>query len=178
MRKVTVLGTWRAIPDSELYKQAEMVGSIAARHGYAVITGAYSGVMEAAAKGARSSGGYAIGYSWSRLSAQLAPNPYLNEVVEFESGAMRIAKLIEDADICVFFPGRTGTLAELALATELRAKGEKEFPVVLVGDYWRGFYDWLRVSNDQLPFEIDKQGAALYVIVTVLDQIDAIFAKR
>lgn len=162
---VGVFGTWRAPPDSSLYRTAVEIGKVAARRGLVVMTGAYSGIMEAAVCGAKEVGGRTIGYSWSKLDGELAPNDFLDRVIPFEAAEQRMARLVGDADICVFFPGRTGTVAELALATELRAKGEKSVPLVLVGDFWAGFFSWLKNSNHALEFSVDTSIPELYTTV-------------
>ncbi|MGQ0698801.1 MAG: LOG family protein [Panacagrimonas sp.] len=164
---VGVFGTWRAPNDSPMYRAAMDIGRICARWNLPVLTGAYTGIMEAACRGAKNLGGRTTGYAWKELDGQLSPNPYLDQVVFFERAAERIARLVDDADICIFFPGRTGTIAELALATELRSKGVKSFPLVLVGANWKGFFTWLDSSNGGLPLPADPSGAdfPLYAIV-------------
>lgn len=165
LRLVGIFGTWRAPPESHIYRLAMEFGRIAARQRFGVVTGAYSGIMEAAVRGAREEGGRTLGYSWTKLDDQLAPNDFLDRVVPFPSAEQRIARLVGDADICVFFPGRTGTAAELALAAELRAKGEKPVPLVLVGDFWTGFFSWLNKSNSALGLSADASAPELYDVV-------------
>lgn len=162
---VGVFGTWRASPDSSLYLAAVEMGRAAAHHGFIVMTGAYSGIMEAAVRGAREVGGETVGYSWTKLDDELTPNGYLDTCIRFELAELRLAQLVGDSDICIFFPGRTGTVAELALATELRAKGEKSTPLVLVGDFWSGFFNWMESSNGNLDFSVDPNFVDLYTIV-------------
>lgn len=163
---IGVYGTWRATEDSAIYQIAKEIGNIAARRGFTILTGAYSGIMEAAPRGAKEAGGAAIGYSWDKLDNELAPNVFMDSVVPFCSAEQRMARLVGDADVCVFFPGRTGTVAELALATEMRAKGEKLLPLVLVGEFWREFFTWLEQSNKALGLPADASGsAALYITI-------------
>lgn len=160
-----IFGTWRAPPDSPIYRAATEIGKVAARYNFSVLTGAYSGIMEAAVRGAREEGGQTIGYSWTKLDGVLSTNDYLDRVVPFTTAEQRMARLVGDADICVFFPGRTGTIAELALATELRAKDEKSAPLVLFGEFWVGFFSWLEQSNNALGFSTDASAPELYTIV-------------
>lgn len=162
---VGVFGTWRAPEDSLLYRQAWDVGRVAATAGGTVLTGAYSGIMEAAVRGAKEAGGKTLGYSWKELDAELSPNGYLDSLECFDSAAARLARLMEDSDVCVFFPGRTGTVAELALAVELRSKGRKRSPLVLWGDHWHCFFDFLHRANGNLDFPSDVSAPELYVTI-------------
>ncbi len=163
---IGVYGTWRATEDSPIYQLARDIGKSAARAGFSVLTGAYSGVMEAAPRGAKDIGGTSIGYSWSGLDNELSPNPFLDTIIPFARIEDRMARVVGDANICVFFPGRTGTVAELAIATEMRAKGTKVVPIVLIGGFWKCFFEWLDQTNGALEFSADAPSPnELFVIV-------------
>ena len=159
--RVAVFGTWRALPGSEIYANAEAVGRGFAELGGVVVTGGYSGVMEAAARGAKSVMGETAGYTCSRLDAELSVNQYIDRIVHSETLSERTARLVNDSDICIVLPGRLGTLAELTVALEARAKGEKEWPVLLLGPHWMGFFDWMKRSFSDLsvPGEADSPEA-------------------
>lgn len=157
MLTIGVFGTWRAPIDSEIYRQAEEIGRISTEYGYRVLTGGYSGVMEAAPRGAKSIGGQTLGYTWVGLDGELEANAFLDKVIHFDSVVERAARLVKDSDICVFFPGRTGSVAELALATEARAKGELTCPLILIGEYWQSFFSWLNESNMNLGLPADTE---------------------
>jgi len=168
---IGVYGTWRVQEDSPMYRLAMEIGRVAAQRGFIVLSGAYSGIMEAAPRGAQQAGGMTVGYSWSKLNNELTPNPFLDRVVVFSTIEQRMARIVGDPDICVFFPGRTGTAAELALATEMRAKGVKTLPLVIMGDYWGGFFSWLKESNAALDLPSDGHDSTeLYVRVNSADE--------
>ncbi len=166
MITIGVFGTWRAPVGSDIYCQAEEIGKISAEYGFRVLTGGYSGVMEAAPRGSKSIGGQTLGYTWAGLDGELEANAFLDEVEHFDSVIERVARLVEDSDICVFFPGRTGSVAELALATEARAKGELIYPLVLIGEYWQSFFSWLNGSNNNLdlPADVDEKTIVYQVL--------------
>ncbi|MCA9886368.1 MAG: LOG family protein [Anaerolineae bacterium] len=179
MATVGVFGTWRALPGSEIYDQAEEIGRISGEAGYSVLTGGYSGVMEAAPRGAKSVAGQTLGYTWVGLDGDLEPNGFLDETRHFDSVVERLACLIEDSDICVFFPGRTGTVAELALATEARAKGALTSPLVLVGCYWKSFFNWLEKSNQKLGLPTgDEDEACIYRVIEKPVHFEAFLGDR
>jgi len=166
MITIGVFGTWRAIEGSDIYQQAEAIGELSAGKNFTVLTGGYTGVMEAAPRGAKKIDGKTIGYTWDGLDDELEANPFLDEIIPFDNVAERVARLVNDSDICVFFPGRTGTVAELALATEARAKGELLSPLILMGNYWEGFFNWLNGTNGNLnlPADVDEK-PILYQII-------------
>nr|VFJ56527.1 MAG: Possible lysine decarboxylase [Candidatus Kentron sp. DK] len=125
-------------------------------------------------------GGKTVGYSWLKLDNDLDTNRFLGVVTHFPEMEQRLARVVGDAAICVFFPGRTGTVAELALATEMRAKGEKRFPLVLVGDFWNGFFSWLEKSNASLdvPSDEDDLKDILYVRIDDAEAFDRFLEKH
>jgi len=178
MITIGVFGTWRAKDGSELYQQAESIGKFSAEKNFCVLTGGYTGVMEAAPRGAKKADGKTIGYTWKGLDGELEANPFLDKVIHFDNVAERVSRLVNDSDICVFFPGRTGTVAELALATEARAKGELLCPLVLMGEYWEGFFNWLNGTNDNLNLPADtEEKASLYQIINHPNQFKKIIAN-
>jgi uncharacterized protein (TIGR00725 family) len=58
---VTIFGGAKCVEGSEEYAQARRVGELLAHEGYAVCTGGYRGVMEAASRGAHDAGGASSG---------------------------------------------------------------------------------------------------------------------
>ncbi len=132
---IAVFGAGRADPDE--CALAERVGRTLARLGYAVANGGYAGTMEAVSRGARRAGGTVVGVVCRMWSAR--PNRFLHQVIATGDLHERLARLIELGTAgYVALPGGTGTLAELAVAWELAAKGRLSGrPLVCVGDYWR-----------------------------------------
>lgn len=159
-KTVGIFGTWRAQPNTVLYETAADFGKIAAKQGYSVLTGGYTGIMEAPSKAASQLGGATLGYTWKKLNSQLQPNPHLDKITEFEDLCFRIAALIADSDICVFFPGRIGTYAELGVAVERRSKGELVHPIIVVGDFFEWFFLGLENSNKNLMLPADPPSSS------------------
>lgn len=58
---IAVFGPGSILETDALYADAERLGAMLAEAGFAVVTGGYDGVMEATSKGARGTGGSAIG---------------------------------------------------------------------------------------------------------------------
>lgn len=172
MSRVAVFGSWRIKPNSPEYRLASDIGAAAAMRGIAVATGGYSGVMSAALEGANGAGGVAQAFTCTALVGVLPVCAAATEVTEFGSIAERAGALVGRSDACVFFPGRTGTAAELGLAVEARAKSELALPVVLVGGFWRPYFDWLGRSNEALPLASDAEPVEnLFVVINSLGDV-------
>lgn len=102
------------------------VGAALAGRGVVVLCGGGRGVMAAAARGARSAGGLAIGIR----PATGQPRPdYLSATVDTGLGQARNAVLVASADAVIAVGGSWGTLSEVALA--LRSG----VPVVALGGW-------------------------------------------
>lgn len=142
---VSVFGSTRIGADDPTYAVAEQIGRLLAHHGYAVLTGAGPGVMEAANKGAYEAGGISVGLN-IELPQQQHPNRYLTKLVNFQHFFVRKVMFVKHSIAFVILPGGFGTLDELFdSVTLIQTKKIEPFPVILVGgDYWEGLVGWLR----------------------------------
>jgi uncharacterized protein (TIGR00730 family) len=144
-KAVTVFGSARVGPGDPHYRAAEEVSRLLAKAGFAIITGAGPGIMEAANKGARSGGGRSIGCN-IELPFEQKPNPYLDTLIQFRYFLVRKTMFVKYAAAFLIFPGGFGTLDELFEALVLIQTGKLyQFPVILFGErYWAGLIRWLR----------------------------------
>jgi uncharacterized protein (TIGR00730 family) len=144
-KAVTVFGSARTRPDDPQYAAAVEVGRRLARRGFAVITGAGPGIMEAANKGAKLGGGRSIGCN-IELPFEQGTNPYVDTVVQFRYFFVRKTMFIKYSAAFIIFPGGYGTLDELFEAVTLIQTGKiSQFPVILFGrHYWAGMFRWLQ----------------------------------
>lgn len=110
------------------YAQAYRVGQLLARRGAIVICGGGTGVMAAAAAGARALGGLVIGIRPGD-SADDA-NRDLTAVIVTNAGEARNAIIVWSADAVIAVGGSWGTLSEVALA-----KRRGGIPVVTLGGW-------------------------------------------
>lgn len=142
---VAFFGSSRARPDDPAYIRAEATARVLAAHGYAILTGAGGGIMEAANKGALGAGGLSIGLNID-LPQEQAPNPYLSRLLNFRYFFVRKVMFVKYAVGFVIAPGGFGTLDELFEATTLiQTHRSRPFPVVLLDRrYWAGLLQWLR----------------------------------
>jgi uncharacterized protein (TIGR00730 family) len=144
-RGVTVFGSARTGPDDPQYHAAQETAQLLAQAGFAVITGAGPGIMEAANKGARMGGGLSIGCN-IELPFEQGANPYVDILVNFRYFFVRKTMFIKYSVAFIIFPGGFGTLDELFEALTLIQTGKiYQFPVILFGrHYWAGLVRWLQ----------------------------------
>ena len=142
---VTIFGSARIGPDDPQYRAAEKVARLLAKAGFAVITGAGPGIMEAANKGAYLAGGRSIGCN-IELPFEQGANPYVDTLINFRYFAVRKTMFIKYSVAFIIFPGGFGTLDELFEALVLIQTGKiYQFPVILFGRYyWAGLIRWLQ----------------------------------
>jgi hypothetical protein len=144
-KAVAVFGSARTPPEDRQYRAAVALGQCLAQRGFAVITGAGPGIMEAANKGAKLGGGQSIGCN-IELPFEQGTNPYVDRVVHFRYFFVRKMMFIKYSTGFVIFPGGYGTLDELFEAVTLIQTGKiSQFPVILFGrHYWAGMFRWLQ----------------------------------
>src|SRR3954462_1130697 len=149
---VTIFGSARTHPDDPQYQLAQETARLLAEQGFAIITGAGPGIMEAANKGARDAGGRSIGCN-IELPFEQGANPYVDTLINFRYFFVRKTMFIKYSNAFIIFPGGFGTLDEAFEALTLIQTGKiYQFPVVLFGrHYWAGLIRWLqtRVLGEQ-----------------------------
>jgi uncharacterized protein (TIGR00730 family) len=142
---VTVFGSARAKQNDKYYRLAEATAFKLAKAGYAIITGAGSGIMEAANKGAKKAKGTSIGLNIDVPVVQ-RPNAYISKLLDFRYFFCRKVMFVKYAKAFVVLPGGFGTMDEFFEAiTLIQTKRIEPFPVVLIGkEYWQGLIDWMK----------------------------------
>jgi len=168
---VTVWGSARVSSKNRWYKEAEKLGRLLSKNGYAMITGGGPGIMEAANKGAYEEGGLSIGLN-IELPQEQKPNKYISHLISFRYFFVRKVMFVKYAKAFVIFPGGFGTLDEFAEAiTLIQTRRTERFPVILVGkQYWKGLVEWMwncLVENGY----IDKEDTKIFSVVEKSDQV-------
>ena len=176
-KAVTIFGSARIGPDDAHYEAATETARLLAEAGFAIITGAGPGIMEAANKGARIGGGRSIGCN-IELPFEQGSNPYVDTLVNFRYFFVRKTMFIKYSVAFVIFPGGFGTLDELFEALTLIQTGKiYRFPVILFGRYyWAGLLRWLqarvltegKISEGDLDLMLvtDDPAEAVHAILT------------
>lgn len=146
-KAVSIFGSARlnAASTRKHYKIAEETAHLLAKNGYAVITGAGQGIMEAGNKGAKSANGESIGLN-ILIPIMQKPNRYVTRMLEFKYFFCRKVMFVKYSKAFVVFPGGFGTLDELFEAiTLVQTERVEPFPVILVGrEYWKGLISWFK----------------------------------
>ena len=144
-KAVTIFGSARIGPDDPHYEAAVETARLLAEAGFAIITGAGPGIMEAGNKGAQLGGGRSIGCN-IELPFEQGANPYVDTLVNFKYFFVRKTMFIKYSVAFIIFPGGFGTLDELFEALTLIQTGKiYRFPVILFGRYyWAGLLRWLQ----------------------------------
>jgi len=181
-KAVTIFGSARIGPDDPTYDQAVETARLLAEAGFAIITGAGPGIMEAGNKGARIGGGRSIGCN-IELPFEQGANPYVDTLINFRYFFVRKTMFIKYSVAFVIFPGGFGTLDELFEALTLIQTGKiYKFPVILFGRYyWAGLLRWLharvlsegKISEGDLDLMLvtDNPAEAAQAIITAYNSI-------
>ena len=142
---VTIFGSTRMKPASPYCRQAERLAYCLGKAGFAVITGAGPGVMQAANKGAKRAGARSIGLNIDIPLEQKA-NPYVTDLLKFHYFFTRKVMFIKYTSAVIIFPGGFGTMDEfMEIVTLIQTKKAKPIPVICIGTkYWSGLNRWLR----------------------------------
>lgn len=113
--QIAVVGA--SAPSADALSQAEAVGRILARAGATLVCGGLGGIMEAAAKGAHTEGGWTVGLLPGSL--RIDANPFIRCAIPTGLGHFRNFLVVQASDAVIAFPGRYGTLSEIAMALTL-----------------------------------------------------------
>lgn len=132
---VAVCGPGVASPEEEGW--AEEAGRLLAGEGAVVVCGGMSGVMDAAARGARKAGGMVVGILPGRDLE--GASEHLSVAVVTGMGETRNALVVRSADAVLAIAGEYGTLSEIALALKMG------IPVV-------GLHTW-ELAKDGVPVD-------------------------
>lgn len=164
-KAVTIFGSSRTLPKDPYYKKSFETARLFSEAGYAVITGAGPGIMEAANKGAKEGGGLSIGLN-IEIPTEQEPNRYIEKLLSFRYFFCRKMMFVKYAHAFIVFPGGLGTIDEFFEAITLIQTGRTpRFPVVLVGsDFWEGLVDWMK-GNLLKTDKISKSDLEIFHII-------------
>jgi uncharacterized protein (TIGR00730 family) len=151
-RKVTVFGSARTPRSAPAYLAAELLGKAMAEHGWFVVTGASTGIMEAGHRGAGR--GRSMGIN-IMLPFEQAANEIIHgdeKLVTMKYFFTRKLMFVKECDAVVCLPGGFGTLDEAFEVLTLLQTGKRELmPLVFLdapgGSYWK---DWLTYVRKHL----------------------------
>ena len=174
---VSIFGSARASTSNKYYKIAEDTASRLVKSGYAIITGAGPGIMEAANKGAKEAGGESIGLN-ILIPIMQKPNKYITKLLEFKYFFCRKVMFAKYSKALVAFPGGYGTMDEFFEAiTLVQTRRIDPFPIILVGsEYWKGLVQWM--EKTMLPNKaIDRSDLKIFSVADTPQEVVSIINK-
>jgi uncharacterized protein (TIGR00730 family) len=150
MKKIiTIFGSSKPINNEDQYLTAYHLGKQLALSGFDICTGGFSGIMEAASKGAVEGGAEAIGVTANLWSSRT--NKYVTKEIVCDTLFERIDKLIELGEGFVVLQGGTGTLLELAAVWEYFNKDLLDSrPIACHSKIWKKIVSEM---NEQMKLE-------------------------
>ena len=174
---VTIFGSARSKPTDKYYKLTERIAYKLAKAKYAIITGAGSGIMEAANKGAKRAGGRSIGLNIDIPVVQ-NPNPYVTDLIDFRYFFCRKVMFVKYTSAFIVVPGGFGTMDEFFESiTLIQTERIEPFPVILIGkEYWRGIIDWMKDTMLKNRF-ISKKDLTLFKVTDDPDDVPRLIKK-
>lgn len=157
-KTITVFGSSRPRSGDRHYDEAQQLGAALAAKGFALCSGGYGGVMEAASRGAKEAGGRTLAVTAKFFRSRA--NKWVEEEIRVDTWQGRLFELVRRGDGYVICRGGTGTLVELAVVWEMVNKGVmKRKPIVTLGTFWAPVIECVReveVSGDSRWSERDQ----------------------
>jgi uncharacterized protein (TIGR00730 family) len=176
-RIITVFGSSRPREDHADYWEARLLGRALVEAGFAVCSGGYAGVMEAASRGAKEAGGKTYGVTAEFFKPRA--NAWIDTEIRVTTWQERLFELVRVADGFVTCKGGTGTLVELAVVWEMLNKaviGNK--PVVVLGEFWTPILDRVREVEVGHPGPWgEANGKLVHTAITPVEAADFLSKK-
>jgi len=111
---IAVVGAGKC--SKKLRDMAAEVGKYVAENGGVIVCGGLGGIMEGAARGAKEANGTTIGIL--PTDNKNDANEFIDYVIPSGFGEARNLLVVRSADVVVAFPGKYGTLSEMAFALQ------------------------------------------------------------
>ena len=160
MMKISVFGGSAPKPGSPAYQEAYELGKLLGSAGMSVLTGGYTGTMEATSRGASEAGGHVIGVTCEEIEAwrPIGPNAWVAEEWRCQTFDERLNTLVVSCDAAIALPGGLGTLLEICLTwNKLAIEVVQPKPVILLGSGWHKLMEtFFAEFGDYVPMD-DRQ---------------------
>ncbi|MEM1607454.1 MAG: LOG family protein [Candidatus Bathyarchaeia archaeon] len=145
---VAIFGSARIERGSRIYWEIYELARLIGEAGMNIVTGGGPGLMNAASEGhkagRRSGEAKSIGLK-IKLPFKEVESSHLDIKKEFDRFSHRLDEFMSIANAVVVAPGGVGTLLELAYTWQLlQVKHISNIPVILLGDMWLDFLEWVK----------------------------------
>ena len=159
--RITVFGSAMPRPGEIDYQTAVTLGEILAKDGHTVLTGGYSGTMEAVSRGAAEAGGNVIGVTCAEIErwrSSVTANAWVKEEWRRTTLQERLVTLIDNCEAAVALPGGVGTLLEVCMMwNRLIIKVIPPRPLILIGPGWKNTLQSFLDEQGRYVAEADRQ---------------------
>jgi len=139
--KISIFGGASPKPGEPAYDEARELGFALGQAGHTILTGGYSGTMEAASRGAAEAGAHVIGATCDDIEAwrDTHANAWVKEEWHFATLQERLYALVNHCDAAIALPGGVGTLTEICVLWNqlIINTSANSRTLILVGDGWR-----------------------------------------
>ena len=171
--RVSIFGSARIKPDTKEYKGVYTLAKELAENGADIVTGGGPGLMEAANAGVKegsSSKSKSFGIRID-LPFETTSNDHLDIRFYHKRFSSRLDEFMRISHAVVVTPGGIGTLLELLYTWQLiQVDHISARPIILVGDMWNGFFDWIK-SEPLKAQLLDKADLDNIVIVKNVHEV-------
>lgn len=145
--RVTIFGSARIKKDDEIYQQVFNLAKEIGKHNFDIVTGGGPGIMEAANAGHQAgspqNSSHSIGLPIDIPNE--IENRHLDIQTHFKRFSDRLNHFMDLSNVVVIMPGGVGTCLEFLYTWQLiQVKHIKPLPIILFGEMWESFIDWLR----------------------------------
>ena len=166
-RSVSIFGSARLAPETEIAQKVEALAQKIANMDYAVVTGGGFGIMGAANKGAsQAEKGVSIGIN-IELPFEQKLNEFVDESLDFHHFYSRKVTLAYSAEAYIYCPGGFGTMDEFFEILTLKQTNKiPDVPIILYGKYfWEPLEQYFKDTFLKTGEEtISPEDLNLYVI--------------
>lgn len=166
-KSASIFGATRFEPDNKYYKEAQKLGELLVKEGYAVISGGGPGIMEAANRGAFNAKGDSIGINIQLPEGQRS-NEFVTKSIGFHYFFTRKVMMSLASSVYVFFPGGYGTLDEffeMIVLSQTQKLSHKVTIVVVGKEFWEPLFKWIENDIYEKNKAIDKEDLSIFKLV-------------
>lgn len=159
--RVAIYGSARIKKGDPRYKLIHDLAGMIAKENIDIVTGGGPGLMDAANRGhhaGRDKGNHSLSFGLTiHLPREQRESFHLDIKKDFYNFSGRLDHFVLLSNVVIVAPGGVGTLLELMYTWQLvQVKHACGIPIILLGDMWTGFTDWVKKSPLKNKF-LDKE---------------------